>query len=145
MTTALPLNDVQKLFHAMAARSAFDYFRASPPQPPLAIGEHDEFAYLPRSEAQAQTFQPHGWVYAAMQKAYDEGVEQGKNIESRETAKAEQIAQERVNALMANIANLERVIEKYKLVDRIRDEVNSFSVNTDNVMDLVEDLARMVP
>lgn len=138
-------SDLWKLFHAMASRAAFDYFRQSPPRPPVAIGDHDKFAYLPKSEAEAQTFKPHGWVYTAMQKAYDEGVEQGKNIESRETDMAVQRGEAVESALRQEMNKLKLQIEKYKLVDQIREEVTSFSVNTKDVMDLVDDLARLVP
>lgn len=137
-TFPLPQPTQTQLHTVIAQRAALDYFKSSPPRMPLAVGEYDEMSYLPQTEYQMQTFKPHGWVLAAMEKARADGIAAGVQS-AQEDFKPLQ------KALEEQIDELRKSLEKHRLVDRIREEVMSFSVNTKDVMDLVEDLARLVP
>jgi hypothetical protein len=51
----------------------------------LAYGHHDDApSYLPRTEEQAATFEPHAWVIGALMHAFSDGVADGRGMERSE-------------------------------------------------------------
>jgi len=149
-----PVDPITAQFIVHSQKAAYAQGSSYLPMPGVP-GEIDRFEYLPTTQQEMHEFRPHSWVLSAMwrvredtlneaKKIAQEKVESACTLERQRASDAAERFNEEIAQLNEEIAHLRRKVEKYQLIDRIREEALSFSVNTKDLLDLVDDLARMV-
>jgi hypothetical protein len=78
-----------------------------------------------------------------MEKSYKEGIEEGKNIESRGTELLRSIKDAVIKQMQAETQILRKKLLKHELLVAIREEATSFSVNTKTLLEYIDQLAEL--